>query len=49
MKLFEKLGKEIPVDENQDGSIVPVGKRRYLAFDLSEEEVLELFKTAEFH
>jgi len=47
MQLFEKLDKEILVKDNQGSSIIPVGNRRYLAFDLSIEEVIDLIKTAE--
>ncbi len=46
MQLFEKLGEEMPVDENQDGSIVALGNRRYIAFDLSSDVVVDLFKNA---
>lgn len=46
MQLFEKLGEEIPVEENKGSSIIPAGNRRYIAFDLSTEEVVHLFETA---
>ncbi|MCF6197434.1 MAG: hypothetical protein L3J50_12120 [Emcibacter sp.] len=46
IQLFEKLGGKMPIDENQEGTIVPLGNRKYLSFDLSRKEVIELFKNA---
>ena len=46
LKLYEKLGNEIPVDENQNECSVPLGNRRYIAFNLSDDEVIDLFKSA---
>ena len=46
IRLFEELGKEIPLEDTQDGTVVPVGDRRYLAFDLSREEVVRVLREA---
>jgi hypothetical protein len=46
LKLYEKLGNEIPVDGNQNECSVPLGNRRYIAFSLSTDEVIELFEKA---
>ena len=47
MQLFEKLGKEIPVKDTRGNVVVPVGKRRYMAFELSVDKVAELLAEAE--
>lgn len=47
MQLFEVLAKEAPVQNKGTNVVVPVGKRRYLAFELSPEEVTEIFEQAE--
>ena len=47
MQLFEELGKEIPLKDTGGDVVVPVGKRRYLAFGLSVEELTELLTKAE--
>ncbi|MEN8228842.1 MAG: hypothetical protein ABFS38_11870 [Bacteroidota bacterium] len=44
--LFEELGKEIPLHANKENILVPVGNRRYIQFDLSYEEVIDLFARA---
>ena len=46
LQLFEDLGTEIPVEATQDGTVIPVGDVRYLAFDLSREEVVQLLREA---
>ncbi len=46
MKLYEKLGEEITIDGNQNECSVPLGNRRYLTFDLSTDEVTDLFEKA---
>jgi hypothetical protein len=47
MQLFEELAKEVPVQNNENNVVIPLGKRRYLAFDLSSEKVAEIFEKAE--
>ncbi len=49
LQLFEELGEELPLDGNENKTTVPVGNRRYLAFDLSFDEVVELFEKAKIH
>jgi len=46
IKLFEELGKEIPVEENGNGINLPVGNRKYAQFDLPREKVIEIFSQA---
>jgi hypothetical protein len=46
MRLFEELGKEIQLQEINENISIPVGKRRYIQFKLSHEEVLDLFDHA---
>jgi len=46
IKLFEELGKEIPLRGNKKSTTVPVGSRRYIQFNLSQEEVINLFANA---
>ena len=46
IKLFEELGKEIPLQANNESTAIPVGNRRYIQFDLSHEEVVNLFSQA---
>jgi len=46
IRLFDSPGKEIAVERDHKTTRLPVGKRRYLQFDLSSEEVLSLFAEA---
>ncbi len=46
INLFEEPGKEIPLQTNEKSIIVPVGNRRYIQFNLSHDEVIELFSQA---
>ncbi len=46
IKLFENLNHELPVDSHQNHVTLPIGKRRYLRFDLPENDVLKLFLNA---
>ncbi|MEN8230838.1 MAG: hypothetical protein ABFS38_21970, partial [Bacteroidota bacterium] len=46
IQLFEELGRELPLEDTEDGTVVPVDDRRYLAFDLSREEVVRLLREA---
>ncbi len=46
INLFENLGKEIEVKANNENITIPVGNRRYIQFDLSHDEVLNLFAHA---
>ncbi len=46
VSLFKRLGEEIRVSETNGKTIVPVGNRRYLQFDLSSQEVIDLFSRA---
>ncbi len=43
VQLFEEPGLEIPLQAGAESITVPVGKRRYIQFDLSKEEVIDLF------
>lgn len=46
MVLFEKLGKEIPLEKTGAHTILPIGKRRYIQFNLSKKAVIDLFSRA---
>ncbi|MEA3460869.1 MAG: hypothetical protein U9R49_03245, partial [Bacteroidota bacterium] len=46
ISLFEEPGKELPVKANNKHVSLPVGNRRYLQFNLSQEEVVDLFAQA---
>ena len=46
IRLFEILGKEIPVESNNGLATFPVDKRRYIQFNLSVEKVIKLFSDA---
>ncbi len=46
VRLFEELGKEIPLKGNVESITIPVGDRRYVQFDLSQEKVVDLFSRA---
>ncbi len=46
IRLFTEPGKEMPVTVNNEHVILPVGNRRYLQFNLSQEEVIDLFAQA---
>ncbi len=46
VRLFEKLDKGMPLKSCDKGVIIPVGKRRYLEVDLTQEEVISAFKEA---
>jgi len=46
MILFEKLGKEIPLEGNGEHTMLPIGERRYIQFNLSKKAVIELFSRA---
>lgn len=45
MTLFEDLGKEISLG-NEENIVIPVGNRRYILFNLTKEEVIDLFSRA---
>uniref|UniRef100_UPI0032172C81 hypothetical protein n=1 Tax=uncultured Draconibacterium sp. TaxID=1573823 RepID=UPI0032172C81 len=47
--LFEESGREISLQGNEKNAIIPVGGRRYLRFDLSREEVVDLFSKAKIN
>ena len=49
ISLFEELGKEMPLQENTENITVPVGNRRYIQFNLSNKEVIDLFSKANIH
>ena len=46
ISLYKKLGSKIPVSENDNKVVLPVGDRRYIEFNLSKEQVLNLFAKA---
>ena len=49
MHLFKNIGKEISLEYTTDETIVPVGDRRYIQFELDDdEEVIDLFSKIEF-
>ncbi len=41
--LFEEPGKEMALQGNNETCVIPAGKRRYIRFELSRKEVVELF------
>ena len=43
VKLYKELGKEVKIKATSNGIILPVGNRRFLQFDLTEAEVVDLF------
>ena len=43
ISLFEELGKEIAVPNNDGITVIPVGNRRYIKFKLTPEEVVAQF------
>jgi hypothetical protein len=47
IELFKEIGESIPVVDSQNKTIIPVGDRRYIQFNLSQEEVIDLFSKAE--
>ena len=46
IKVFEELGKEILMEEADNGIKLKVGNRKYAQFNLSQEEVIEMFSHA---
>ncbi|MEN8230683.1 MAG: hypothetical protein ABFS38_21180 [Bacteroidota bacterium] len=48
LSLFEELGQEIPLPLNQESTVIPAGKRRYIQFDLNYNEVIDLFARGAF-
>ncbi|QGY47175.1 hypothetical protein GM418_26980 [Maribellus comscasis] len=46
VQLFAKPGQPETIENEGDSIVLPVGKRRYLEFDLSEEKVIDLFRNA---
>ena len=46
MTLYKELGVEISVQQNENKVTLPVGNRRYIEFNLSKKEVLDLFAKA---
>jgi hypothetical protein len=46
IRLFEELGREIPVGEGNGGVMIPFGDRQYLMIDLPREEAISLFRNA---
>ncbi len=46
IRLFEALGKEIPLQGDDKKVSIPVGRRRYLELNLSKDEVVGLFARA---
>ncbi len=49
IQLFEGLGKEVPIQAKGENVVVPVGKRRYMAFSLTVEKVAGALTNAEVH
>ncbi len=47
LKLYEELGSEITFDHNGEQVILPNEKRRYIAFELPESEVIKILQNAE--
>ena len=43
VNLLEEPGKEIPVSTSNGNITLPAGHRRYIQFNMTEEEVLNLF------
>ena len=43
ISLFEEPGIEIPVSASNGNITLPAGNRRYIQFNMTEEEVLDLF------
>ncbi len=46
INLFEELGKEIHFQANKESITFPVGNRRYIQFNLTQKEVIDLFSKA---
>jgi hypothetical protein len=46
ISLFEEPGKQIKITVDEESVTIPVGNRRYIEFDLSKKEVLNLFSRA---
>jgi hypothetical protein len=42
MTLFEEMGKQISLG-NGENIVIPVGNRRFIQFNLTKEEVIDLF------
>jgi hypothetical protein len=49
IRLFESLGKEIPLRGDEKEVSIPVGGRRYIELNLSKNEVADLFARATIH
>jgi predicted amidohydrolase len=45
---FDELGEEIPIQVNNENIDIPIGNRRYIQFNLTQEEVVNLFSQAIF-
>ena len=43
VKLYKDLGDELAIEATSNGILLPVGDRRYLEFDLTNAEVINLF------
>lgn len=48
VQLFEKLGQQSDFRSNTENTVVPVGKRRFLVFDMPPEKVISLLQNAEY-
>jgi len=48
IKLYKKLGEEIPVQGNNNKVILPVNDRHYIEFDLPEQEVVNVLEGVKF-
>jgi hypothetical protein len=46
ISLFEEPGKSIKVQSKGERTVIPVGKRRYIEFNQSYDEVIALFSNA---
>ncbi|RIH64477.1 hypothetical protein D1164_14045 [Mariniphaga sediminis] len=46
VRLFEELGEEISLPKNEERISIPLGDRRYVQFDISKGEVIDLFSKA---
>ena len=44
--LFEEPGKKIPLQGKGESTTIPVGNRRYIQFNFTHEEVIDLFSRA---
>lgn len=46
VQLFKELGNELTLRHDKHNVVIPAGNKRYLVFDLSPEEVINLFREA---